>query len=267
MRRPGVAGRGRAAHHPPMAPDRWSGGDDYEAYVGRWSRRVAVDFVDWLALPAGLDWLDLGCGTGALTATILARSEPASVLGIDPSPDFVGHAAATVGDGRARFATGDADALPAADGAVTPSCRASSSTSCRTSAPGSRSAGARRGPAAPSPLRVGLRRRHAAHPRLLGRSGGARSGGGGARRGRALPAVRAGRAARGVQHSRAAGRRGGDARRRGPLRRLRRLLAPLPQRRRARPGLLRLARPRAAGGAARAAGGAPAGRGGRHADF
>jgi SAM-dependent methyltransferase len=101
-----------------MAPDRWSGGDDYESYVGRWSRRVAVDFVDWLALPAGLDWLDLGCGTGALTATILARSEPASVLGVDPSPDFVGHAAATVEDGRARFATGDAGALPVADGAV-----------------------------------------------------------------------------------------------------------------------------------------------------
>jgi SAM-dependent methyltransferase len=101
-----------------MAPDRWSGGDDYESYVGRWSRRVAVAFVDWLGLPPGLAWLDLGCGTGALTATVLARAAPASVLGVDPSPDFVGHAAATVDDPRATFATGDAASLPAADDAV-----------------------------------------------------------------------------------------------------------------------------------------------------
>ncbi len=98
--------------------DRWSGGDDYESYVGRWSRRVAVDFLDWLALPAGLAWLDLGCGTGALTAAILGRAAPLSVVGVDPSPDFVAHAAATFDDPRARFATGDATALQLADDAV-----------------------------------------------------------------------------------------------------------------------------------------------------
>ena len=51
--------------------DNWAAGNLYEPYVGRWSRLVAKDFLQWLALPAQLDWLDVGCGTGALTQTIL----------------------------------------------------------------------------------------------------------------------------------------------------------------------------------------------------
>ena len=54
-----------------MAGDRWNDAEDYEAYVGRWSRPVAEQFVDWLAIPSGRRWIDVGCGTGALSATIL----------------------------------------------------------------------------------------------------------------------------------------------------------------------------------------------------
>ena len=82
-------------------PDRWSGGDAYERYVGRWSRQVGPIFVDWLALAAGRRWLDVGCGTGALSATVLARAEPASVIGVDPSADFVEHARASGFSNRA----------------------------------------------------------------------------------------------------------------------------------------------------------------------
>lgn len=99
------------------APDRWSGGDAYEAYIGRWSRRVGAEFVDWLGTAPRSSWIDVGCGTGALTATILARSDPASVRGIDPSPDFVQHAVAHIDDPRASFAVGTAAALPL-DGGV-----------------------------------------------------------------------------------------------------------------------------------------------------
>ena len=49
---------------------RWDSGDAYEPYVGRWSRLVAREFVKWLALPPGSRWLDVGCGTGALTQTL-----------------------------------------------------------------------------------------------------------------------------------------------------------------------------------------------------
>ena len=59
-----------------MAADRWSGGDAYEAYIGRWSRPVAAEFVDWLAIAPGARWVDVGCGTGALSATILERADP-----------------------------------------------------------------------------------------------------------------------------------------------------------------------------------------------
>src|SRR5690242_1251193 len=87
-------------------PGSWAGGDRYEAYVGRWSRPVARRFVAWLAVPAGARWLDVGSGTGALSRTILAAAEPAAVLGVDPSPDFVVHAAAHVSDQRATFREG-----------------------------------------------------------------------------------------------------------------------------------------------------------------
>jgi SAM-dependent methyltransferase len=98
-------------------PDVWSAGEAYENYVGRWSRPVAHDFIDWLSIPANSRWLDIGCGTGALTETILARAAPASVTGIDPSEGFVGFARQYTQDPRARFEQGNAQALPFSDDA------------------------------------------------------------------------------------------------------------------------------------------------------
>ncbi|MFD7160160.1 class I SAM-dependent methyltransferase [Kribbella sp. NPDC059898] len=90
----------------------WSSGGVYESYVGRWSRLVAVEFVDWLKQPPGLRWLDVGCGTGALTSTILGMADPASVLGVDPSEGFVEYARQTVDDPRAAFEVRSAAELP-----------------------------------------------------------------------------------------------------------------------------------------------------------
>ncbi len=89
--------------------DVWAVGEKYEPYVGRWSRLVAKEFVDWLALPKGLSWLDVGCGTGALSQTIMERCAPKEVLGIDPSAGFVEYAKAHVPG--ATFAVGDARSL------------------------------------------------------------------------------------------------------------------------------------------------------------
>src|SRR5258707_13892157 len=74
---------------PAPPPDVWAAGQAYEPYIGRWSRLVAREFVDWLALPSGARWLDIGCGTGALTQTIPARAAPAAVMGLDQSDGFV----------------------------------------------------------------------------------------------------------------------------------------------------------------------------------
>ena len=83
-----------------------------EPYAGRWSRLVARAFLEWLEVPDGKDWLDVGCGTGALTQTILERAAPRSVKGIDPSPGFIEYAKARTSRERVRFEVGDAQALP-----------------------------------------------------------------------------------------------------------------------------------------------------------
>ena len=72
--------------------DKWASGDLYEPYVGRWSRLVAREFLTWLAVPGEKTWLDVGCGTGALTETILQLADPARVVRIDPSEGCVSYA-------------------------------------------------------------------------------------------------------------------------------------------------------------------------------
>jgi SAM-dependent methyltransferase len=96
----------------------WTGAGAYEAYVGRWSRAVAPLFLDWVGVPPGLTWLDVGCGTGVLTEAALAVASPAQVLGVDPSPTFLAAAAERVRDDRVTFREGSAQALPVADGSV-----------------------------------------------------------------------------------------------------------------------------------------------------
>lgn len=99
-----------------MKKDVWAAGNLYEPYVGRWSRVVAKEFLAWLAVPAGRSWLDVGCGTGALTQCILRDAAPARVLGLDPSAGFVEHARAHTADGNAAFEIGDAQSLPVDSG-------------------------------------------------------------------------------------------------------------------------------------------------------
>jgi len=95
--------------------DAWAVGDDYDAYMGRRSRLIAPLFVDWLAVPRGLDRIDVSCGTGTLSATVLARCAPRRLQAVDPSPAFVAHAAARLADERVAVDVGDAQALAAAD--------------------------------------------------------------------------------------------------------------------------------------------------------
>ena len=96
------------------APYVWGATDSYEAYIGRWSRPLARAFIAWFAVPTAGRWLDVGCGTGALTEAVLAAADPTAVVGIDPSPAFLAAAQARIADPRARFAVGDARALPVA---------------------------------------------------------------------------------------------------------------------------------------------------------
>ncbi|HEY0604440.1 MAG TPA: methyltransferase domain-containing protein, partial [Herpetosiphonaceae bacterium] len=90
----------------------WGASAPYERYVGRWSRLVAREFLDWLAIPAGAAWADVGCGTGALVAAILSRCDPHAVVGIDRSAGFIQDAQRQLSDPRVRFEVADATMLP-----------------------------------------------------------------------------------------------------------------------------------------------------------
>ena len=91
--------------------DEWASGDLYEPYIGRWSRLVAKEFIQWLALPERGYWLDIGSGTGVLSQTILEMANPQKVKGIDRSEDYVDFARNRLNDPRAGFDVGNAQSL------------------------------------------------------------------------------------------------------------------------------------------------------------
>lgn len=95
--------------------DAWSSGDSYELYMGRWSRRIAERFLDLVAPEPGLTWVEVGCGTGALSSAILNRASPARLTAVEPSAAFLVTAQANVVDPRVTFVAGDAQALPLPD--------------------------------------------------------------------------------------------------------------------------------------------------------
>ena len=82
--------------------------------MGRWSRPVAREFLEWLGVPRHRDWVDVGCGTGALSGAILEAAEPSELAGVDPSEAFIAAAKLRLGDGP-DLRVGDAQWLPFAD--------------------------------------------------------------------------------------------------------------------------------------------------------
>lgn len=84
--------------------------------MGRWSRPVAQAFVEWLEVPPRAHWLDVGCGTGALTAAICELKRPASVLACDPSGPLIEYASSLLPDRSVAFELAEAEHLPAREG-------------------------------------------------------------------------------------------------------------------------------------------------------
>ncbi len=86
-------------------------GDGYELQMGRWSRRLAGPFLDFVGLADGERLLDVGCGTGNLTSAALARDGVREIVGVDFSPAYVEDARRRCPDPRASFRVGDATGL------------------------------------------------------------------------------------------------------------------------------------------------------------
>ena len=223
-----------------MGDDAWDVAEAYEAYIGRWSRPVAAEFVRLLPWRPGDAWCDVGCGTGALAHAVLAAAAPSRVLGVEPSAAFA--AAADTGDPRLTVIAGTATSVPSPDDAFdhvvsalalnfVPDPRAAVAEMIRVARPGGTVAGYVWDYAEGMGLiRAFWDAAQCGRPR-----------GRGAGRGRALPAVPPGPARRAAGPCRA--RRTGGGRGRGVdgVRRLRRSLAAVP--RRAGPGAGLLRRP------------------------
>lgn len=62
--------------------------DAYDAFMGRWSRLLSGGLADFAGVTSGMRVLDVGCGTGVLTAELIGRVGPAAVSAVDPSAAF-----------------------------------------------------------------------------------------------------------------------------------------------------------------------------------
>lgn len=89
----------------------------YEQLMGRWSRKLALQFIDFAGLADGERVLDVGCGTGSLTFTLGRNAALGAIDAIDYSPIFVEEAIRRNADPRIRIRQADACALPFEDGA------------------------------------------------------------------------------------------------------------------------------------------------------
>ena len=94
-----------------MTTDQWTSGSHYDQWMGRWSRLLAHEFLQWLNLPAGLRWLDVCCGSGVITEAIVDRNAPSSIVGIDASPEQINFARQHRAHPNVTFQTGDAVSL------------------------------------------------------------------------------------------------------------------------------------------------------------
>jgi ubiquinone/menaquinone biosynthesis C-methylase UbiE len=95
---------------------RFDDGAGYERTMGTWSRLAGEVFLDWLAPPQQLRWIDIGCGNGAFTELLVDRCAPIEVHGLDPSEGQLAFARKRLSRRGAAFCKGDAMALPYADG-------------------------------------------------------------------------------------------------------------------------------------------------------
>jgi SAM-dependent methyltransferase len=89
-------------------------GAAYDAFMGRYSRPLAVQFADMAGVENGRRALDVGCGPGALTGVLVDRLGAAAVSACDPSEPFVAECAARHPGVDVRH--GRAEEIPFGDG-------------------------------------------------------------------------------------------------------------------------------------------------------
>src|SRR5262245_16627657 len=89
--------------------------EGYERFMGRWSRLLSQQYIDFAGIRDGELILDVGTGTGSVASALAAAMPSSDILGIDPSEAFIAYARHNTGSNRVRFDVGDAQALPQKD--------------------------------------------------------------------------------------------------------------------------------------------------------
>src|SRR5262245_2297492 len=89
----------------------FSAAQGYERFMGRWSRSLAPAFVRFAGLRDGDAVLEVGSGTGALTAAVATMAPSSCIVGIEPSASYVALAQAQQGSPRIHFEVGDAQQM------------------------------------------------------------------------------------------------------------------------------------------------------------
>jgi SAM-dependent methyltransferase len=87
----------------------------YERFMGDWSRAAAARFLDWLAPPGAMRWLEIGCGTGAFTELAYRRCAPRRMVAIDPAVAQIAYCRQQPIACDVEFRVADAAALPFAE--------------------------------------------------------------------------------------------------------------------------------------------------------
>jgi SAM-dependent methyltransferase len=89
----------------------FSEAQSYERFMGRWSRRLAPLLVRFAGVHDGDTVLDVGSGTGALTAAVAKMAPSSRIVGIDPAASYVALAQSQHGNARIHFEVGDAQRI------------------------------------------------------------------------------------------------------------------------------------------------------------
>jgi SAM-dependent methyltransferase len=92
----------------------FSEADEYDRYMGRWSRLLAPKFVSFSDVRDGDRVLDVGSGTGVLSFAVEHAAPTSLVTGIDPSAQYVDYARQHA-SARVAFEVGDAQRMRFAD--------------------------------------------------------------------------------------------------------------------------------------------------------